>query len=186
VIDRAAGTVRLPAGVRIDLGGIGKGSAADRVAAGLRERGVTAACVALGGDVRAFGSGNGPDGRGWAIPVEDPDDPGRVRFTHVIDDGAIVTSTDRFRRWRRDGHDHHHLLDPATGLPARTGLRAVIVADRSCARAEVLAKTAFVAGRSDGAALLARFGAEGWFVETPTVAAPPVAATPVVLAVAGH
>ena len=165
VIDRTAGTVHLPAGVGIDLGGIGKGAAADLVAAGLRARGVTAACVSMGGDVRAFGAGNGPDGRGWAIPVEDPADEARVLFTTVVDDAAIVTCTDRFRRWVAAGREHHHLVDPTTGLPAETGLTAVVVADATCARAEVLAKAAFVAGPTRGAALLARFGVTAWFVD---------------------
>ncbi len=151
VIDRTAGSLRLPAGVGLDLGGIGKGAAADRTAAGLRCRGVASACVSLGGDVRAFGVGNAPDGRGWAIPVEDPFDESRVLFTHVVDDGAIVTCTDRYRRWVHDGRTVHHLLDPATGLPADTGLAAIVVADQRCARAEVLAKAAFVAGPDAGA-----------------------------------
>ncbi|MFA5885266.1 MAG: FAD:protein FMN transferase, partial [Acidimicrobiia bacterium] len=163
--DRAAGTLRLPHGVGLDLGGIGKGKAADRVAAGLRARGVTAACVSLGGDVRAYGAGNGPDGRGWAIPVEDPGDESRVLFTHTVDDGAIVTCTDRFRRWVYGGRVQHHLVDPTTGLPADTGLTAVVVADTTCARAEVLAKAAFVGGPGRGGALLARFGVDAWFVD---------------------
>ena len=165
-IDRAASTLRLPAGVGLDLGGIGKGATADRVAAGLRGRGVGAACVSLGGDVRAFGPGNAGDGRGWAIPVEDPRDETRVLLTRVVDDGALVTSTDRFRRWVHNGRTEHHLVDPTTGRAADTGLTAVVVADRSVARAEVLAKAAFVAGPERGAELLGRFGVDAWFVDT--------------------
>ena len=90
VVDRAAGTVGLPAGVGLDLGGIGKGAAADLVVRGLRARGVTSGCVGMGGDVHAFGPGNGPDGAGWAITVEDPMDPTRAWFTHVVDDGAAL------------------------------------------------------------------------------------------------
>ena len=168
VVDRAAGTVGLPAGVGLDLGGIGKGAAADLVVRGLRARGVTSGCVGMGGDVHAVGPGNGPDGAGWAITVEDPMDPTRAWFTHVIDDGAIVTSTDRIRRWDRAGHEVHHLIDPRTGLPARTGLAAVVVAAPTCAAAEVLAKAAFVAGPDAGRALLDRFAVDAWFAtDTP-------------------
>ena len=149
-VDRAAATLRLPAGVGLDLGGIGAGAAADDVAAGLRARGVTSACVRIGGHVRAFGPGNGPGGRGWAIPVLDPLDDARVLFTQVVHDGAIATSTDR---------------------PARTGLGAVVVADRSCARAAVLATAAVVAGRDAGDALLDRFGVSRWFVGVPEIVA---------------
>jgi thiamine biosynthesis lipoprotein len=168
VIDRAGRTLHLPAGVGLDLGGIGKGAAADHAAAGLRARGVASACISLGGDVHAFGAGNGPGGRGWTIPVEDPFDETRVLFSHVVDDGAIVTCTDRYRRWLHDGRSVHHLLDPATGRPADTGLAAVVVTDVQCARAEVLAKAAFVAGPDAGAALLERFGVQGWFVPART------------------
>ena len=123
VVDRATNSVFLPAGVSINLGGIGKGAAADRVVAGLAARGVVAACVSLGGDVRAFGHGH---------------------------DGAIVTSTH--------------------GRATHAGLTAVVVTDQSTARAEVLAKAAFVAGRERGADLLARFGVDGWFLPLDTAA----------------
>ena len=123
VVDRATNSIFLPDGVGIDLGGIGKGAAADRVVAGLAARGVVAACVSLGGDVRAFGHGH---------------------------DGAIVTSTH--------------------GRATHPGLRAVVVTDHSTARAEVLAKAAFVAGRERGADLLARFGVDGWFLPLDTAA----------------
>jgi thiamine biosynthesis lipoprotein len=165
--DHGANTVRLPEGVGIDLGGIGKGAAADRVAHGLRARGVPSACISMGGDVRAYGHGS--DGDGWPIPVEDPYDDTSVMLTHVLHDGAIVTSTDRFRRWHHAGRERHHLIDPTTSHPAEHGLAAVIVADTACARAEVLAKAAFVAGPERGSALLQRFGIEvherAWFVE---------------------
>ena len=101
-----------------------------------------------------------------AIPVLSPVDPTRVLFTHMVDDGALVTSTDQIRRWVQDGRAHHHLIDPTTGRAAETGLTAVIVAADSTARAEVLAKTAFVAGPERGAELLARHGADGWFVDS--------------------
>lgn len=157
-VDRDAGVVALPADVGIDLGGIGKGAATDRVVAGLRARGIPAACVSMGGDIRAFG-------RDWAIPVLSPVDPARVLFTHMVDDGALVTSTDQIRRWVQDGRAHHHLIDPTTGRAAETGLTAVIVAADSTARAEVLAKAAFVAGPERGAELLMRHGVDGWFVD---------------------
>jgi thiamine biosynthesis lipoprotein len=142
VVDHATNTVFLPDGVGIDLGGIGKGAAADRVVAGLAARGVVAACVSLGGDVRAYGSGH---------------------------DGAIVTSTSG-RRHRSPCDRRTHLVDPATGRAADTGLAAVVVTDHSTARAEALATAAFVAGRERGADLLARFGVDGLFIPLDTAA----------------
>ncbi|HZP30691.1 MAG TPA: FAD:protein FMN transferase [Acidimicrobiia bacterium] len=163
VLDRADRTVRLPAGVGIDLGGIGKGFAADLVARGLVERGAAGACVALGGDVRT--GGRGPGDGPWLVPVEDPFDEQSVLFTHALDDGAIVTSTRLFRRWVHDGRLRHHIIDPATGAPADTGVAAVVVADRVAWRAEALAKAALIAGLHDGRALLEGHGVEAWIVE---------------------
>jgi thiamine biosynthesis lipoprotein len=154
VVDRATNSIFLPDGVGIDLGGIGKGAAADRVVAGLAARGVVAACVSLGGDVRAFGDGHSASGHGWGVPVLSPSDASRVMFTREIHDGAIVTSD---------------VID-STGRTADTGLAAVVVADHTTARAEVLAKAAFVAGRERGADLLARFGVDSWFIPLDTAA----------------
>src|SRR5262245_19549104 len=86
VVDRPTNSIFLPDGVGIDLGGIGKGAAADRVVAGLAARGVVAACVSLGGDVRAFGDGDSASGRGWGIPVLSPADASHVMFTREIHD----------------------------------------------------------------------------------------------------
>jgi thiamine biosynthesis lipoprotein len=171
VVDHATNSIFLPDGVGIDLGGIGKGAAADRVVAGLAARGVVAACVSLGGDVRAFGDGHSASGHGWGVPVlSPPSDGAHVMCTREIHDGAIVTSTTGPRRWRHRGRREHHLIDPTTGRAADTGLAAVVVADRSTARAEVLAKAAFVAGRERGEDLLARFGVDGWFIPHDTAA----------------
>ena len=162
VIDGADRCVALPNGVTLDLGGIGKGYAADLVAEGLVARGAVGACVSLGGDVRA--AGDGPSEGRWAVPVEDPLDESREMFTYPLEQGAIVTSTVRFRQWVHLGRRCHHIIDPATGAPARTGVVAVVVADAQAWRAEVLAKAALVAGVDAGRALLERHGVEAWIV----------------------
>jgi thiamine biosynthesis lipoprotein len=161
-IDRAAATVTLPAGTGLDLGGIGKGYAADLIAERLVVAGAAGVCLALGGDVRA--AGEGPDGGRWMVPVEDPFDERRTLFTHPLTDGAIVTSTRLFRRWRHCGTERHHILDPATGAPAAGGIAAVVVADAVAGRAEALAKAALVAGPDAGRELLVRHRVEAWIV----------------------
>ena len=170
VVDRATNSIFLPDGVGIDLGGIGKGAAADRVVAGLAARGVVAACVSLGGDVRAYGDGRSASGHGWGVPVLSPSDASRVMFTREIHDGAIVTSTNGTRHSERRGSRQHPSADPTAGGATDVGLAAVVVADRSTARAEVLANAALVAGRERGADLLARFGVDGWFIPLDTAA----------------
>jgi thiamine biosynthesis lipoprotein len=155
-LDRDRATVTLPANVQLDLGGIGKGLAADLIATGLVERGASGACVALGGDVRVTGSSH--DGRAWSIPIEDPLDESRTLCTTSLVDQAVVTSTTRFRRWRRGNTTMHHLIDPATGAPARRGATAVVAQSAEAWWAEGVAKAALVSGIDDGLDLLERLG----------------------------
>jgi thiamine biosynthesis lipoprotein len=167
VLDAEHCTVALPAGVGLDLGGIGKGAAADHIAEGLVARGASGACVSMGGDVRAAGAT--PGGAPWPIPVEDPFDShhevGRTLLTVPLCDAAIVTSTRLIHRWVHDGVPRHHLIDPATGHPADRGVAAVIVQAPNAWWAETLAKAALVAGVHEGIDLLARHGVAGWVVD---------------------
>jgi len=155
-VDRLRSTVSIPAGVTLDLGGVGKGLAADLVATGLVGRGATGACVGLGGDVRV--AGRGLDGGAWMIDVEDPFDDTRVLCSRTLADGAIVTSTTRFRRWTRGGEVLHHIIDPATGAPADRGVTAVVAVGDAAWWAEGMAKAALVAGVDDGIEMLERLG----------------------------
>jgi len=161
-IDRADNTVSLPAGVALDLGGVGKGLAADIVVRGLVERGARGACVAMGGDVRV--AGRRGRGYGWTIEVEDPFDETRSLCSRTIVDGAIVTSTTRFRRWKRGDRTLHHIVDPVTAAPAARGVTAVIAEGDETWWAEGVAKAALVAGVADGLALLERLGVAGVIV----------------------
>jgi thiamine biosynthesis lipoprotein len=134
--------VRLPRGMTLDSGGIGKGYAADLLCTRARERGAAGVMVELGGDLVV--SGQSPVDRGWSIGVEHPDEPAQhVEVIH-LESGAVATSGTRQRRWSVDGDPRHHLLDPRTLLPARTGLHAATVVAGTGARAEVLTKAAFV------------------------------------------
>jgi len=152
----------LPAGVALDLGGVGKGAAADLVAAGMLARGASGACVALGGDVRVAGAG--PGGDRWRVPVEHPLDETCDLLTLPLRDAAVVTSTTRYRRWVHRGREQHHLIDPRTGLPAARGVAAVVVTAPAAARAEALAKAALVRGVAAGLGLLDRAGVAAWIV----------------------
>jgi FAD:protein FMN transferase len=144
-VDDALGAVIAHA--PIDLGGIGKGRAADLVATELVERGATRTIVNLGGDVRVAGSGE--DAR---IGIEDPTSPrsGRVIDTVVLAAGAVATSSVMRRRWAGG----HHIIDPRTGRPSDTDLVAVTVLAGTCAWAEVFAKACVIAGSTDALALL--------------------------------
>jgi len=155
--------VTLPPGIALDLGGIGKGRAADLVATDLIAAGAAGASVGIGGDVRVMGAGL--DGGAWEVGVESPFDEGTDLATLALADGAVVTSTRLFRTWQRDGIRQHHLIDPSTGSPAWTGVAAVTVVAGQAATGEVMAKAAYLAGADEGAALLAAAGLTGLLVE---------------------
>ncbi len=163
-LDALVRAVRVPRGVALDLGGIGKGYAADGVSAELYDAeipGVRGVLVNLGGDLRA--RGDAPEPHGWVVDVDDPLGTGRTGLLAVAE-GAIATSTRLRRAWSRGGRVHHHLIDPGTGEAAESGLASVTVIAGEAWRAEVLAKAAFIAGADDGAALVIAAGATGLFV----------------------
>lgn len=162
-VDPERSTVLVPEGVALDLGGVGKGRAADLVVDLLLRCGAEGACVDLGGDVRV--AGRPPDEHGWVLGVADPWDPDVDLAVLALGDGAVVTSARTRRRWWFDGTEQHHLIDPVTGLPARSGLASVTVVAAEAVWAEVVAKAAFVAGPIGGAATVVASGAAGLLVD---------------------
>ncbi len=143
-LDRAAATVRLAQGIRLDLGATAKAWAADRAAAAVA-RGGCGALVAIGGDIAV--AGPAPAG-GWLIRVTDDhraplSEPGQ---TISIADGGVATSSTAVRRWSHEGHTMHHIIDPASGAPVRGTWRTVSVAAASCTDANIAATAALVRG----------------------------------------
>jgi thiamine biosynthesis lipoprotein len=147
------GTVALGRlGMELDLGGVGKEYAADRVAERLREEGVASAVINFLGDVRTLGRRG--DGRPWRVGVQDPRDRSRCRLVvRVGAEAGVATSGDYERGFERDGVRYHHLLDATTGWPAR-GLASVTVVAPTAFDAGRLATAAFLLGPSAGRALL--------------------------------
>jgi thiamine biosynthesis lipoprotein len=151
VADRAAGTVRRPVGVAIDSGGTGKGLAADAVAR--RLAGVPRFAVDCGGDVHVGGAEAA--GRSFEVEVEHPL-TGEVAHILRVRGGGVATSGIGSRIWRRpDGGFAHHLLDPATGEPAWTGLLGVTALAPSTLKAETFAKAALLSGAEGARRVLA-------------------------------
>ena len=153
-LDARLSEVALPRGVRLDLGGIGKGHTADLVATALLSRGAAGALVNMGGDLRAVGQPSVGDV--WVVAT-DATPPVEVAVTT----GAVATSTTTKRRWTAGDRPMHHLIDPHTGEPSTSDLAAVTVVAGTAAWAEVLAKVVLLAGLDAGAPLLARFGVTG-------------------------
>ena len=151
--------VCLPEGVGFDPGGIGKGLAADMVAAVLLDAGAGAVQLELGGDVRLAGPAWGGDD--WEVCVDDTDHDTAIAATIRIPEGGVATSSTMRRRWRRGGADIHHLLDPRTGRPASTDLDAVTAVAPELWWAEVVAKTAVMAGADEARRILRGHGMSG-------------------------
>lgn len=151
-VDRDRGEVWLPPQVQLDLGGIGKGYAADLLVDEALAAGAAGCCVGIGGDVRV--AGTGPDGETWVVGVEDPFAPPALVAMLGLDDGAVATSTRVRRAWTRAGERQHHLIDPASGAAAWTGLAAVTVVAGEAWWAEVVAKAAYLAGPAGAGGVL--------------------------------
>ena len=145
-VELAAGrrVVRLPAGVGLDLGGIGKGWAVDRLARMLGRPSL----VNGGGDV--FASGRPPDGPAWLVGVENPLRPDEDLLMLRAVDHGIATSSSLRRRWRSGDAVLHHLIDPRTGRPSGSDAVQVTVIAPSTLIAEYHAKVALLLGAAAG------------------------------------
>jgi len=149
-VDDAAGTISRPRGVRFDSGGTGKGLAADLIAE--RLRGYSRFIVDCGGDIRI----GGPDAlvTPYEVFVEHPL-TGERAFVLKLGSGGVATSGLNVRIWRDEsGSYSHHLLDPATGKPAWTGLIGATALGDTAVEAETLAKAALLSGPEGGRAVL--------------------------------
>jgi thiamine biosynthesis lipoprotein len=143
-------------GQSVDLGGIGKGFAADRFLEVFRRYGVTSAFTNLGGNVAALGAK--PDGYPWRVGIRHPRKDGELIGAVSVADRSVVTSGDYQRCFiGSDGKRYHHILDPVTGYPAESGLVSVTVVAESSMDADALSTVLFVAGREKGLALLKEY-----------------------------
>ena len=142
----AAGpTVRFTkSGVRLDLGAIAKGYAADCLVDILRERGVQRASLSLGGNVYVYGKK--PGGSLWSVAIRDPSKPGQNAFMLKTRDATVVTSGAYERFFEQDGKTYGHILDPATGFPAQSGLESVTIVSHNSMVADALSTSLFVLG----------------------------------------
>ncbi|MGO9320925.1 MAG: FAD:protein FMN transferase [Solirubrobacteraceae bacterium] len=149
-LDRASASVKLPAGVKLDLGASAKAWAADRAAAAAERATGCGVLVSLGGDIAT--AGTAPAG-GWLIRVTDDhrNDHAAPGQTVSIRSGGLATSSTAVRRWSHDGHTMHHIIDPATGAPVRDTWRTVSVAAASCTDANTAATAALVRAQAAAA-----------------------------------
>ncbi|MEE8546960.1 MAG: FAD:protein FMN transferase [bacterium] len=148
----AGSIIKAGSPVWLDLGGVAKGYAVDEAVKVLKEQGASAGIVNAGGDLKAFGKK--PGGKRWRIGVQAPDDHQELAGVLEIANGAVATSGDYERYFETGGKRYHHILDPGTGYPARSGLRSVTIVAFDCLLADALSTAIFVMGPEKGLELL--------------------------------
>jgi thiamine biosynthesis lipoprotein len=150
-LDARKRTVRFARpGVRIDLGGIGKGHAVDNGIALLKKRGITQAIVTAGGDSRVLGDRGG---RPWMVGIRDPRRKDNMVAVIPLINSAISTSGDYERYFEVDGERYHHILNPKTGRSA-TGVHSVSVIGPDATTTDGLTKPVFILGPEKGLRLI--------------------------------
>jgi thiamine biosynthesis lipoprotein len=164
VVDKVNSTVFLrKKGMQIDLGGIEKGYAADRAAEVLKKNGITAGIIAVGGEVKPFGTK--PDGGIWRVGIKNPHQKGKNdEIIAIVDlDGKAISTSGGYEKFfMKDGKWYHHILDPATGYPVY-----------ECQSVSVIAKNApdgfptgiFVLGPEKGLKILKKLGLDGIIID---------------------
>ncbi|MBI3356062.1 MAG: FAD:protein FMN transferase [Nitrospirae bacterium] len=153
-IDDEARTIYLPRpGMRIDVGGIGKGYAADRAVEVLKRAGAVGGVVALAGDIKTFG--NLPGMKGFRVGIRHPRQEGAMVATIELQDEAISTAGDYERYFEQDGVRYHHILDPISLEPARRCQSVTVVAKEGI-MADGLDTGIFVLGPERGMELVQR------------------------------
>ncbi len=143
-------TVALPAGMRIDLGGIAKGWAAEQAMQRLRSS--APVLVDAGGDSAI--SGMRANGSRWPIAITNPFAPDTRLDLLMLRGGGVATSGRDYRRWQSGGTWQHHLIDPRTGRPAKTDVWSATVVAPGTRAAEMAAKVVLLLGSRAGLAWL--------------------------------
>ena len=151
-IDSQARTIFLPKpGMRIDVGGIGKGYAADRAVDVMRKMGAKGGVVALSGDIKTFG--DLPGMQGFPVGIRHPRQEGALIATVDLKNEAISTAGDYERYFEREGVRYHHILDPKSLQPARQCQSVTVIAAEGTV-ADGLDTGIFVLGPEKGMALV--------------------------------
>lgn len=135
--------------MQLDLGAIAKGYAADEVKRIAEENNIKSAFVNLGGNVLVIG--HKADGSKWRIGIQDPrKNRGNIMAVIKAVDKTIVTSGNYERYFEKNGNIYHHIIDPATGYPADSGLLSVSIISESSFDADALSTSVFILGLEKG------------------------------------
>lgn len=156
-MDEEHSTIKLAKeGMSLDLGGIGKGYAADLVAEYLHQEHIESAIIDLGGS-SIIAIGSKPSGESWRIGLQDPDrERGEQLALLQIDDETIDSSGVYERFFIENGVRYHHILDPKTGFPTQNGIKSVTLVGGTATDADVLSTALVVMDLEDGMAYISQ------------------------------
>ena len=156
-LDRAASTIRLTkADMRLDVGAVAKGFATDRAIAALKAAGVQHALINAGGNIHAIGGK--PDGSPWRVGLQHPREKNKLSGIFSLLDGeSLQTSGDYQRFVIYEGRRYSHIFDPRTGAPSDTGLSSATIVCNSSTLGDILSTAVYVAGQTDGQAILKQY-----------------------------
>lgn len=150
--DQDTGKVTLPEAAGVDLGAIAKGYTSSCLMDIFAEYGLRSGIVSLGGNVQVYR--DKPDGTKWRVAVEDPFGSDKQDYAGIleVENKAVITSGAYERYFEQDGKRYHHILDPATGYPADSGLASVTIVSGDGALADGLSTALFVMGKEEAIA----------------------------------
>lgn len=156
-------SVTKKADVKIDLGGIAKGYAADRLKETVKSAGVSKGILNLGGNVCVIG-GKSPS-KDWTVGITDPFDTSKIYTDVKVRDTSVITSGGYQRYFEYNSKIYHHIISPYTGYPAESDLASATVIYDDATAGDALSTAVFVLGSSEGEKLLREFNAGGVLIK---------------------
>lgn len=143
--DEGSGNVEFETeGMKVDFGGIAKGYASSEIMDIFKENEIISGIVSLGGNVQVYGSKT--DGSLWRVAIQNPDGDDSYIGILQVKDKAVITSGGYERYFIEDGKTYHHIINPATGYPAESGLKSVTIVSEDGTLADGLSTSLFVMG----------------------------------------
>lgn len=131
--------------MKLDLGGIAKGYTSSEIMKIFKQLNMKSAMVSLGGNAQVLGSKT--DGSAWKVAVQDPEEENQYLGVLSVKDKAVITSGGYERYFEKEGKTYHHIIDPDTGYPAKSGLLSVTIVSKDGTLADGLSTALFVMGR---------------------------------------
>ncbi len=167
IMDEGENSIHASSPISLNFGSTGKGYALDIIRQKLEEEAVTGALISVGGSVLAYGKK--PDGEAWRIGIRNPRKSAEDMIGYLEFEAepyiCISTSGDYEKYIEKDGIRYHHILDRASGAPARSGLSSVTVVSRYGIDSDGLSTACFVLGIDKSYELLSKYNAEAVFVD---------------------